>query len=135
VYTILKFDRYTRSLQLRKWKHVILDFSHIPLGNQFCMDLVTSLSKSLSSTREKSLGTRLDCSFKIIGVNEIGLRSLLTIRTGFCFGRGFTSAIFQEEGNRFSWQDEFRILHTSRAKILAFSLNTQSGSCSVTTSA
>jgi hypothetical protein len=45
--------------EVRKWKHVIRDFS-IPLsGYQFSMWHVTSPDQGLSSKRGKSLGTRL----------------------------------------------------------------------------
>ena len=33
-------------------------------------------------------------TFDIMGVSEIGLRSLQTLVTGFCFGRGVTSSTF-----------------------------------------
>jgi hypothetical protein len=45
--------------EVRKWKHVIWDFSILLLGYQFFMGHVTSSDQGFSSTRGKSLGTRL----------------------------------------------------------------------------
>jgi hypothetical protein len=41
-------------------------------------------------------------SFETIGANEMGLKSLLTVRTGISFGMGITYANFQAAGKRFS---------------------------------
>ena len=46
--------------------------------------------------------TTSSASFETIGANETGLKSLFTVRTGFCFGMGITSANFQAVGKRFS---------------------------------
>jgi hypothetical protein len=45
--------------KVRKWKHVIWYFSHTPSGNQFSVSHVTSSDQGHSSSRGKSLGTRL----------------------------------------------------------------------------
>ena len=45
--------------EVRKWKHVIGDFSIPLLGYQFSMGHMTSPDQGFSSTRGKSLGTRL----------------------------------------------------------------------------
>jgi hypothetical protein len=45
--------------------------------------------------------TTSSASFETIGVNEMGLKSLFTVRTGFCFGMGITSANSKQRVNDF----------------------------------
>jgi hypothetical protein len=78
-------------------------------GHVWLMTWAQLVPNCLVSTTLRTAGlincmtTTSSASFEIIGVNEVGLRTLLLIRTGFCFGRVVTSTNFQEEGNRFSW--------------------------------
>ena len=59
-------------------------------------------------------------------MSDIGCRSFLISFTGFCFGRGVTSANFQMLGRRCSLK-AFSITETGYARNSAYSLNKQLG--------
>ena len=61
------------------------------------------------------------------GVNDIGRRSLSTSFTGFCFGIGTSSIVFQDGNRRSSLKEQFRMSLTGSVRRLAFSFISHAG--------
>ena len=70
-----------------------------------------------------------------IGVREMGLRCLLILLIGLCFGTGTTSASFQDGRRRDLWNEELRISETGPTRRSAFSFDNKtrmpSGPCAL----
>ena len=71
--------------------------------------------------------TTSSATFDRTGVSDIGLKCKLISKTGFCFDKGVTFAIFQDAGKPRSRNDPFNMSFTGLDKTSAFSLNIQVG--------
>ena len=102
---------------IRAW--VVHDLGIVPNcrpSTIFNMAGLTNLSTTTSSA-----------TFDRTGVSDIGLKCKLISKTGFCFDKGVTFAIFQDAGKPRSRNDPFNMSFTGLDKTSAFSLNIQVG--------